>query len=98
MIHPVKNTPAHKRSFIPSLWEKQKVGNTLVHYWCRLVHYWCRLVRYWCRLVHYWCRLVHYWCRLVQYWCKLVHYWCRLVPWTDDSIINLQNVYMLRNT
>lgn len=30
MIHPVTNHPAHKRSFIPSLWEKQKVSR-LVH-------------------------------------------------------------------
>ncbi|KAK2188830.1 hypothetical protein NP493_122g03038 [Ridgeia piscesae] len=30
MIHPVTNRPEHKRSFIPSLWEKQEVGR-IVH-------------------------------------------------------------------
>jgi len=30
MIHPVTNHPEHKRSFIPSKWEKQKVFNEFV--------------------------------------------------------------------
>lgn len=26
-IHPLSNRPEHKRSFIPSMWEKRKVSN-----------------------------------------------------------------------
>ena len=29
MIHPVTNRPEHKRSFIPSLWEKQEVCSSV---------------------------------------------------------------------